>query len=113
MKTFAIIRNRFLGLFAALLLLTQSIFAVGVPAPYAAAKDNDPEKIEVKQQISSKASYIEVTARVTLTTFLFYSIAKASTALHIPIIKYQNCKAFFVNPYSFNVYYTFISALAP
>lgn len=113
MKSLAAIRNRFLGIFAALLILTQSLFAVGLPAPYAAAKDHNSEITEVKQEISSKASYIEVAARVTLATFLFYWIARAFTLLDAPVIKYQNCKAFFVNPSSFNVYYTFTSALAP
>lgn len=113
MKILAAIRNRYLGLFAALLILTQSVFAVGMPAPYATAKDHHPEKTELKQQIAAKASFIEVTARVTFATFLFYWVIKAFTALRIPVVKYQKCKALFVNSCSFNVYYTFISALAP
>lgn len=113
MKSLAFIRNRFLGLFAALLILTQSVFAVGLPASYVAAKDNSLKKTEVKQEVSSKASYVEVATRVTLATFLFYWIAKAFTLLDATAIKYKNCKAFFVNTHSFNVYYTFTSALAP
>lgn len=113
MTSLAAIRNPFLGFCFALLILTQSLFAVGLPAPYAAAKDNHSEKIEVKQQVSSEGSYIGVATQITLATFLFYWMAKAFALLDAPIIKYRNCKAFFVNPSSFNAYYTFTSALAP
>lgn len=107
------IRNRFLGVFAALLILLQSLVAMDVPAPYAEAEQHSTKQTEVKQEVSSKASYVEITTRVTLATFLFYWITKAFTLLDVPVIRYQNCKAFFVNPTSFNSYYTHLSALAP
>lgn len=113
MKSIAAIRNRFLGMFAALLILTQSIFAVGMSDPYAKATEDNSKKTEVKQEVSSKVSYVEVATRVTLATFLFYWIVKAFHLLDAPVIKYKNCKAFFINSYSFNVYYTYLSALAP
>lgn len=106
-------RNRFLGIFAALLILTQSVLAVSMSEPYAKAIEDTPQKTEVKQEFSSKASYVEIATRVTLATFFFYWIAKAFALLDAPVIKYRNCKAFFVNAASFNVYYTHLSALAP
>ncbi|WPP51929.1 hypothetical protein [Catalinimonas niigatensis] len=113
MKNSISIRNRFLGIFAALLILLQSLVAMGVPAPYAEAEQHTNKQTEVKQEVSSKASFVEVTTRVTLATFLFYWIAKTFTLLDVPVIRYQNCTAFFVNPTTFNSYYTHLSALAP
>lgn len=113
MKKFSSIRNRFLGLFAALLILLQSMLVMGVPTPYAEAEHHPSYQTEVTKEISSKASYVEVTSRITLANFLFCWIAKTFTLRDAPVIRYLNCRAFFVNPSSFNAYYTHLSALAP
>lgn len=113
MRNSTSVRHPFLGLFAALLILLQSLVAMGVPAPYAEAEEHSSTQTEVKQEAASKASYVEATTRVTLATFLFYWIAKVFTLLDVPVIGYQNCTAFFVNPAIFNAYYTHLSALAP
>ncbi len=104
-------RIHFLGLFAAFLILIQSVFATGLPV-HPEKKDTRYHQTEVQQKVPADNHYVEVTNRVTVAAFLFYWMVKAFT-IDTPIIEYQNCKAFFVNPSSFNVYYVFVSALAP
>lgn len=112
MKSLTIIRNRCLSLSAALLILAQSLLAVGAPVPYEVAPEKF-SKAELQQGFSAKVSYVEAATRITLATFLFYWIVKAFALLDVLIIRYQNCQAFYVNPHSFHTYYTYLSGLAP
>ncbi len=99
-------------LFATLLILTQSFFAVDLLAPYFMMKDYNAKKAEVKQIVASKANTVEVATRIHLATFLIYWVA-TTFAVDIAAIQYHNCSALFVNTHSFNIYYTHLSALAP
>ena len=107
MGNFSTIRNGLLGLIAALLILVQGLFVADASYSYF-----ESQKTEVRKEITSKANYVEVVTRTTVPSFLFYWIAK-TIAIDIPNIDYHNCIALFVNPHSFNVFYTFTSALAP
>ena len=110
MKRFAWIKVCFLLAFAAQLMLARGLYASDLPAP---DRDHHPEQAGVQKNVSNKALYIDMSPQLVLTTFLFYWIAKAFTLISATSIHYQNCQAFFVNPSSFNSYYTHLSALAP
>ncbi len=114
MSSLAYIRCRSLGLLAALLMLAHSLFAVALPTPYAGMPENTDSAAEVKQEISfHQHSYFKISTQITLATFLFYWVARIFAMVDAPVIQFQNCKAFFVNPASYNSYYTYLSALAP
>lgn len=106
------IRNYVLGVAVALLMLAQSIFAAGLPVSYTDDEASATSQTEVKREIVAKASYTVVDIRVTLATFLYLWLVRDFT-LDVPLIAYHNCKAFFVNPHFFHVFYTCLSALAP
>lgn len=113
MEKFTDTRNCILGVIVALLILVQSVFAAGLPVPYATQEASTPtHKTEVKQEMAAKASYVVVDTRVTLATFLYFWLVRVFT-IDVPLIAYYNCEAFFINPHSFNIYYTCLSALAP
>jgi hypothetical protein len=101
------IRNRLLSLVAVWFILAQSILPAGALPFHTEAK-----KEEVKKEISSKVSYVEGFARISVPFFFYYWFPK-TIAIDIPDIFYHNCSAFFVNSHSFNVFYIFTSALAP
>jgi hypothetical protein len=107
MENVSSIRNSLLGSIAVLLILAQSIFATTLPSFHAEFK-----KPEIKKEITSKVSYAEAVTRVSVPSFFFYWMAKA-TAVDISHIDYHNCMALFVNSHSFNIFYIFTSALAP
>ena len=113
MGKFSSIRNCILGVTVAMLILVQSVFAGGLPMPDATQEvSTSTHNTEVKQEMAAKASYVVVDTRVTLATFLYFWLARVFT-IDVPLIAYYNCEAFFINPHSFNIYYTCLSALAP
>jgi hypothetical protein len=107
MRNIFSIRNRLLSLIAVSFILAQSIFSVAALSFHTKAKNE-----EVKKEISSKVSFVEVFPRITVPLFFFYWFPKI-LAVNIPDIDYHNCTAFFVNSHSFNAFYIFTSALAP
>jgi hypothetical protein len=97
----------------AALILVQSIFAAGQYAFHAPHETStSTHRTEVKQEMAAKASYIVVDIRITLGTFLYFWLVR-DFILDVPLIAYHNCKAFFVNPHFFHVFYTCLRALAP
>lgn len=112
MKRLTIIRSNFLGIFTALLILSQSFFAAGQPVSFISA-DDAMSKTELNQQFSDQACYVDATTRITVAAFPCYWFAKVFSLLSIPVIQYKNCQAFLVNAYASNVYYAHLRALAP
>jgi hypothetical protein len=98
----------------AVLILVQSIFPTAQPVPFTPHETSSSSihKTEVKQKMAAKASYAVVDVRITLATFLYFWLVRAFI-LDVPLIAYHNCKAFFVNPHFFHVFYICLSSLAP
>jgi hypothetical protein len=107
-------RDCILGVIVAVLILVQSVFATGQPVSYTPheTSSSSTHKTEVKLEMAAKASFAVVDVRITLTTFLYFWLVR-DFILDVPLIAYHNCKAFFINPHFFHVFYICLSALAP
>ena len=111
MNRFSAPRYRRAGVFAALLILLQSVGFTGGASPGAYDDSVDqPAEIQLGSVVLMHAA--DVSPLLVLPVFSGYVTIQVVRPV-TPFLPYQNCRAFLVNSFSFNAYYTHLSALAP
>ena len=113
MKKNPCLRNRILSLVAISILLIQSAFAAGLSDSYNKEEASKlSHQTEVIQEVAPNTRFTLADGRITFPAFVDFDVVKVFP-IDIPLIVYQNCQEFFVNPHFFHSFYNCLSALAP